>query len=184
MEKQLQCFPVTTTSNQSSSRNKYLAVLCTALLLNTSCSLPAASFSDGQANAAQGIRVVEPKSGHRRAAAPSRREKSTEQRRAELQATLGRGAPVERAHAAFWLGEMGPGAESAVPALIQNLRHENVWVRRAAAKALGKIGSPRAVTPLIAALKDQNRFVVNSVVIALKKIGTPEARVAVKGHAG
>jgi HEAT repeat protein len=35
---------------------------------------------------------------------------------------------------------MGPAAEPAVPALTQNLYHDNFEVRRAAAEALGKIG--------------------------------------------
>jgi HEAT repeat protein len=112
-------------------------------------------------------------------------------RRDRKQAKLGRyirimqsGEAVERAHAAFWLGEMGQPAEEAVPILVANLRHENHWVRRASAKALGKIGSPQAVDPLRGALSDRNKFVAHSAANALRKIGTRQALAALKGYKG
>jgi HEAT repeat protein len=41
--------------------------------------------------------------------------------------------------AAYALGEMGPAAQAAVPALEAALKSDNDWVRRAAAEALKKI---------------------------------------------
>lgn len=81
-------------------------------------------------------------------------------------------APVNRAHAAFWLGEMHQSAKPAVPALIARLSDENKWVRRASAKALGKIGDERADKPLHLSARDSDPFVAESAKNALKTLKT------------
>lgn len=91
---------------------------------------------------------------------------------------------VVRTHAAFWLGEMGTEAHSAVPNLINCLSDESNWVRRACAKALGKIGSSSAVKPLTKTLKDSDKYVAHSAANALKKIGTKDARLALSSYRG
>ena len=48
--------------------------------------------------------------------------------------------PDVRGGAAWALGEIGPEAKPAVPALIELLEHENDWAREMAAGALGRIG--------------------------------------------
>jgi hypothetical protein len=149
------------------------------LVTGSACShLPPLDIPPGQ-----GIRVVDPKSPAPAAAGRTAKRKlpAWERRKAILVRDLTTGESVNRAHAAFWLGELGPHASDAVPALVDGLRHENIWVRRASARALGKIGAPEAVKPLIGSLHDRNKWVRNSAIIALRKIGTPEARRAVKG---
>jgi HEAT repeat protein len=47
---------------------------------------------------------------------------------------------ITRARAASDLGELGPAARSAVPALVKRLGDEDSWVRSRAAEAIGKIG--------------------------------------------
>jgi HEAT repeat protein len=59
--------------------------------------------------------------------------------------------------------------------LIKALRYKDPWVRRAAVKALGKIGDPRAIEPLITALKDENRDVREEAAWALGELGDPRA---------
>jgi 3-methyladenine DNA glycosylase AlkC len=81
-----------------------------------------------------------------------------------------------RRSAALALGEMGPAAVDAVPALIRALEDENVFVRRDAADALGDIGpgAVEAVPALIQALGDENDYVRMAARYALRNIG-PEA---------
>jgi len=89
---------------------------------------------------------------------------------------------VDRLHAAESLGEIGPEAEAAGPALIKALRHdEDVAVRTSATKALGKIGpeAKAAVPALIKALEhDKDADVRCSAASALGEIGA-EAKAAV-----
>jgi len=65
-------------------------------------------------------------------------------------------APFRRAAAASWLGEIGPLAKEAVPALLQVLKGNDDTVRAKAAQALGLIHSnPETVIPaLITCLND------------------------------
>jgi HEAT repeat protein len=51
------------------------------------------------------------------------------------------------------LGKIGD--PQALPALLEALKDENGYVRRAAAEALGEIGDPQAVPALLEALKDE-----------------------------
>ena len=60
----------------------------------------------------------------------------------------------------------------AVNPLINALNHEDSYVRRSAADALGKIGSELAVNALINALNDENSDVRRSAADALGKIGS------------
>jgi HEAT repeat protein len=78
--------------------------------------------------------------------------------------------PVDRAHAAYWLGEMSQGAVPAVPTLITALQDSNNWVRRASAKALGKIGDRRALEPLKALKKDKDKFVAETASNAVRNL--------------
>lgn len=75
-----------------------------------------------------------------------------------------------RAHSAFWLGQMGQNARPAVPELIGRLKDSNPWVRRASAKALGKIGDRQARPALELALSDENRFVAGTARNALRAL--------------
>ena len=61
-----------------------------------------------------------------------------------------------RANAALALREIGPEAKDAVPALIQALQDQDKYVRRDAAGALGKIGTPGAIK----VAKDRYRAIV------------------------
>jgi HEAT repeat protein len=85
-----------------------------------------------------------------------------------------------RAYAADEIGEMGPAASTAVPALIGLLHDSDSDVRCSAAKALGAMGpaAKAAIPALIDGLNDRWHYVTDSAVIALGKIG-PEAQAAV-----
>ena len=87
---------------------------------------------------------------------------------------LNRGDP----RAAFTLGEMGPKATRAVPALIKALDSDAEAVRGTASAALGKIG-PKAVPALIKALDSSRREVRDAAVGALGDIGGPAAESAI-----
>lgn len=114
--------------------------------------------------------------------------------------------PGTRYLAAKALGQIGDEAESAVPTLLVAMRDNDMFLRagiagalikigypavpgltkalfdrnnavkRAAAKALGKIGSDRAVPALTNALVDQDPGVRKFAREALERIDTPEAR--------
>ena len=79
-----------------------------------------------------------------------------------------------RKAAARTLGDMGPNAKAAVPALIDGLKDENL--RFNAAIALGQIGTA-SIAPLIEALKDHEEDVRKSAASALGQIG-PDAKAA------
>jgi HEAT repeat protein len=80
-----------------------------------------------------------------------------------------------RRQAAKAIGEMGPAAKAAVPALAEALKDKDRFVRRIAAQSLGKIGpeagSP-AATALGKALKDEETEVVEAAADALSKMGS------------
>jgi hypothetical protein len=78
---------------------------------------------------------------------------------------------VNKVHAAYWLGEMRGDAVRATPHLVKALSENNNWVRRAAAKALGKIGDPRSLPALKAARNDRDKFVSESAKLAVKSFG-------------
>jgi HEAT repeat protein len=86
-----------------------------------------------------------------------------------------------REYAAAALGEIGPAAQAAVPALIQALRHENYRVREAAAAGLGGIGPEArpAVPALVALVQKKDTFDESQAAVeALGKMG-PAAKAAV-----
>lgn len=64
----------------------------------------------------------------------------------------------------------------AVPGLTKALFDHNKAVKRAAAKALGKIGSDRCVPALVNSLNDEDPGVRKFVREALERIDSPEAR--------
>jgi HEAT repeat protein len=86
--------------------------------------------------------------------------------------------------AANALGELGPAARDAVPALAEALKDPEYWVRMAAARALGKVGSlsatPKALAALKAAAKDKDPEVRDAVTLALEDLmsGATAAHVA------
>ena len=119
--------------------------------------------------------------------------------------------PGTRYLAAKALGQIGDEAEAAVPALLEALRDNDMFLRagvtgalikigppaapgltkalfdpksavkRAACKALGKIGSERAVPALKFSLRDGNDGVRKLAREALERIDSPAAREALKG---
>jgi len=118
--------------------------------------------------------------------------------------------PGTRYLAAKALGQIGDEAESAVPTLLTAMRDNDMFLRagiagalikigypavpgltkalfdrnnavkRAAAKALGKIGSERCVPALINSLADRDPGVRKFAREALERIDTPEARDALQ----
>ena len=118
--------------------------------------------------------------------------------------------PGTRYLAAKALGQIGDEAEAAVPALLSALRDNDMFlragitgalikighpsvpgltralfdpnnaVRRAACKALGKIGSERAVPALKYSLHDRNAGVRKLAREALERIDSPAARAALQ----
>jgi serine/threonine-protein kinase len=94
--------------------------------------------------------------------------------------------PASRWMAVVALGQMGPPAHEAIPALIEALEDAESAVRWDAAKALGKMGAvaARAVPALTAVLREQDDEVAcQHVVAALGAIG-PAARTAVPALIG
>jgi len=82
--------------------------------------------------------------------------------------------PRVRVAAAQVLGDLGPAARNAVPALVEALRDRDPTLRRNAAFALGKIrAKPALVVPALAGLlSDRNEEVRMYAAIALKKFGS------------
>merc|ERR1712151_25549 len=78
-----------------------------------------------------------------------------------------------RYHALEALAELGPSAEVAVPAVGKALREDcNIYVRKSAAWALGRIGRESAVADLRFAVdRDENKFVREVAEEALKSLG-------------
>lgn len=85
-----------------------------------------------------------------------------------------------RTSAAQALGQIGPEAKTAVPALAELLKDAESYVRSTAAGALGQIGpeAKGAVSGLIELLKDTESWVRSNALDTLGKIG-PEAKPAV-----
>jgi len=100
---------------------------------------------------------------------------STQSKLNALLAQLESQKEVDRAHAAFWLGELKNSL--AVESLVLHLKDSSKWVRRASAKALGKIGDARALKPLQLASRDKDQFVSESARNALRgMVNQREAR--------
>jgi len=88
-----------------------------------------------------------------------------------------------RKFAASALGDIGPAAKEAIPALVTVLKNgKERIVRVYAAESLGKIG-PAALPALITSLKDKDNFVRVNAAVALGKIG-PAAKPSHKHSAG
>tara|TARA_B100000745_G_scaffold246449_1_gene168517 strand:- start:181 stop:1440 length:1260 start_codon:yes stop_codon:yes gene_type:complete len=89
-----------------------------------------------------------------------------------------------RSIAAVTLGEIGPEAKDAIPALIQLLQDQDAegFARANAALALGQIGerTEDAMSVLIQALRDQDKYVRRDAAGALEEIGSPRAIKAAK----
>ena len=89
-----------------------------------------------------------------------------------------------RSIAAVTLGEIGPEAKDAIPALIQLLQDQDAegFARANAALALGQIGegAKDAMSVLIQALRDLDKYVRRDAAGALEEIGTPRAIKAAK----
>ena len=80
--------------------------------------------------------------------------------------------PAKRLHAIHMLQEKNNEAAVVVPVLIESLQDKNTFVRRDAAKALGKFGAEAkdAVAPLLARLKDDEPSVRKAASQSLKQI--------------
>jgi HEAT repeat protein len=99
-----------------------------------------------------------------------------------LQITLKSEKAEERAASARILGEIGPAAKDAAPALAEALKDSDRNVRQNAAQALGSIGPGATATApaLIAALQDKESPVRRSAAFALGKVGSLDAEVPLK----
>ena len=79
---------------------------------------------------------------------------------------------VVRTHAASDLGDIGPKASIAIESLSRAVKHDkSKWVRRAAVKALGKIGGTKVIAILRLALRDRNKWVAHSAANILRRMG-------------
>lgn len=109
----------------------------------------------------------------------SRQQSSKPDKFSRLLAQLNSSRDVDRAHAAFWLGEeLNPAA---VEALVYRLQNDtSKWVRRASAKALAKIGDSRALEPLRRAMHDRDPFVAKSAQAAYASLSRATSRAALK----
>lgn len=89
----------------------------------------------------------------------------------ELLGWLGSDDWSKRSAAAFYLGELGPAASPAIPALLRALHDDAGWVRHDAAEALLKIGpEPRMIPDLVWLVKMDYRQRAPAI-DALVKIG-------------
>ncbi len=93
---------------------------------------------------------------------------------------------ADRAHAAWSLGQIGPRASAAVPALAKALSDPSAEVRSAVAEALAQVGdaSAAAVPALVTALRDEDAAVRAHSATALGVVGAPAASVAVSDLIG
>ncbi|GEM_PF-5621698 len=98
----------------------------------------------------------------------------------KLVAQLQNGDSAARTRAATGLGDQGRRARSALPQLIAALDDESKNVRRAAVKALEKVGGVEIEEPLILKLRDRDRYVRESAANVLRRLGSPRARKALK----
>jgi HEAT repeat protein len=99
-----------------------------------------------------------------------------------LQISLKSEKAEERAASARILGEIGPAAKDAAPALAEALKDADRNVRQNAAQALGYIGpgAKVAAPALITALHDKDWQVRRPAAFALGKVGSLEAEVSLK----
>jgi len=99
-----------------------------------------------------------------------------------LQITLKSEKAAERAASARILGEIGPAAKDAAPALAEALKDADREVRQNAAQALGYIGpGARSAAPaLVAALQDKEWPVRRSAAFSLGKLGSLDAEEPLK----
>src|SRR5204863_38983 len=84
----------------------------------------------------------------------------------------------QRRHAIQVLGEIGPAAKSAIPALGGLAKDSSAWLRQAAALALGRIGDADAVPALMRFLEDEIWCVRAEAAVALGKLGPAANAVA------
>lgn len=78
------------------------------------------------------------------------------------------GNAAERTCAATDLAQMRGRRDESIRHLSYALRNDqSKWVRRAAAKSLGKIGTSAVIAPLTAALRDRDKWVAHSAANAL-----------------
>lgn len=88
---------------------------------------------------------------------------------ARLVRQLQSGNAAERTCAATDLGSLRLNRSELFTYLAFALRNdESKWVRRAAAKSLGKLGLAKAIAPLTEALKDSDHWVAHSAANALR----------------
>lgn len=88
---------------------------------------------------------------------------------------LRNGTPAERTWAATDLGRLRRPHTELIPPLARALRSDDSkWVRRAAARSLGRLGSRSAVPPLREALRDRDRWVAHSAANALSQLGSAQ----------
>jgi HEAT repeat protein len=99
-----------------------------------------------------------------------------------LQLNLKSEDAAQRAASARILGEIGPAAKDAAPALAEALKDANRDVRQNAAQALGYIGpgAKVAAPALIAALLDKEWQVRRPAAFALGKVGSWDAEAPLK----
>ena len=99
-----------------------------------------------------------------------------------LQITLKSEKAAERAASARILGEIGPAAKDAAPALAEALKDTERDVRQNAAQSLGYIGpgAKSAAPALIAALQDKEWQVRKAAAFALGKVGSLDAEEPLK----
>jgi HEAT repeat protein len=99
-----------------------------------------------------------------------------------LQITLKSEKVSERAASARILGEIGPAAKDAAPALAEALKDTDRDVRQNAAQALGYIGpgAKVAAPALITALQDKESQVRRAAAFALGKVGSLDAEASLK----
>jgi HEAT repeat protein len=100
----------------------------------------------------------------------------------KLQISLKSEKPAERVASARILGEIGPAAKTAAPALAEALKDGERDVRMNAAQSLGYIGpgAKVAAPALITALQDKDSLVRRAAAFALGKVGSLEAEGALK----
>ncbi len=78
--------------------------------------------------------------------------------------------------AALALGDLGPLATQAVPALIEALQDKHPAVRRRVAVALGEIGDVAVVAVLKKALQDSHESICRAAALALQELALTATR--------
>jgi HEAT repeat protein len=100
----------------------------------------------------------------------------------KLQISLKSEKAAERLASARILGEIGPAAKAAAPALAEALKDSERDVRMTAAQSLGYIGpgAKVAAAALMTGLQDKDAQVRRAAAFALGKVGSLEAEGALK----